>query len=196
MAKKLFDVDIDVKPSLDRTKYGTRATVYNEDSERITPHPSGVYIEPVPVDALTGNAAFDYKRGDEVGFNKVDMLSNTSYLLFKSKNDLLDSIAAEPDWDFMMRPDVFSKLPHIANHRDLVIKVRPRSIMELADCLALIRPGKVSLLDQYIKNRELTRRNLYRRPKDGVFFKKSHAVSYAVMIVAVANKIKESSVVW
>lgn len=194
--RRAFDIDIDVRSSIDRTLYGTRAIVYNETTKKILPHPSGVYIENVPVDALTGNAAFDYNRGDEVGLYKVDILTNTTYDVFKDKDDLLAHMNIEPDWSLLERQNVVEKLPHIAKHYELVSKVSPRSVIELADCLALIRPGKIHLLDEYLEDAEHVRRRLYLRPREGIYFKKSHAVSYALMIVCVLNKVHNNGIVW
>jgi DNA polymerase III alpha subunit len=170
--------------------------VYNVDNKKILPHPSGVYLERVPVDLLTGNAAIDYNRGDALGFFKVDILTNTSYDGFKSKQDLLEHANKTPDWDLLHKQDVVGKLPHISKHFDLVVKVSPHSVESLADCLALIRPGKTHLIDEYLENPEQVRRRLYLRPKEGVYFKKSHAISYALMIVCILNKTHDSGILW
>lgn len=194
--RRSFDVDVDVASNTDRSSIGTRAIVYNEDTKRVLPHPSGVYLETVPIDNLTGNAAFDYKDGDAVGFYKVDILTNTVYDSFSSKEDLLLSAEKEPDWSLLQKPSVVDKLPHLSKHVEFVSEMKPTSVMELADCLALIRPGKIHLIDDYREDKERTRKRLYARPKHGVYFKKSHAVSYAVMIVAVLNKIHDSGITW
>lgn len=189
--RREFDVDIDVQTNLDRTKYGTRAMVYNQDSERILPHPSGVYLEKVPIDHLTGFSAFDYKYGSEHGFLKIDILNNTVYDKFSSKEEVLEVMEEEPDWSLLDDATIVSKLPHIGKHFDLVEKLQPRSIEDLADLLALIRPAKVGLIDAYIQNKKLVRRNLYLRPanEESNYFKKSHAISYAYMIVCALSKV-------
>lgn len=196
MTRRSFDVDIDVCSSINREAYGTRAAIYNEETGRVLVHPSGVYIEPVPVDGMTGHAAFDYMRGDGVGLFKVDILTNTSYDAFVDKDDLLKNANIEPEWDLLKKRKVVEKLPHLSKHFDLVEKVAPTSIIELADCLALVRPGKTHLIDSYLENRTSTRRTLYQRPKEGIFFKKSHAVSYAMMIVAILNKTHATGIFW
>lgn len=185
--RRNFDIDIDVRSDFDRSGYGTRAMIYNEETENISPHPVGIYLEDVPVDPITGFCAFDYKYGNENGFMKLDLITNSSYDRFKTKTQLLSAINKEPDWTLLESESYVSKLPHIANHFDVVSLVKPRSVIELADTLALIRPGKVHLLEQYLSNREKVRRKLYLRSDKGVYFKKSHAVSYALMIVAVMN---------
>lgn len=189
--RRVWDIDIDVNSKCDRGQYGTRAMIYNDSVEKVLPHPSGVYLEDVPIDHMTGNCAFDHKLGDEQGFMKIDLLTNTSYDRFRSKQDLLDSIDAEPDWDMLLSEEVVASLPHIGKHYDVVARIKPDSTEALADVLALIRPGKIHYLENYIQHPKAIRRELYRKPANGKpYFKKSHAISYALMIVAIINKMK------
>lgn len=190
--RRTFDVDIDVASKTAKDPYGIRAMVSKNDS--ITAHPSGYYMEDVPVDTITGLCAFDSEYGDSVGFQKVDLLSNTTYDMFKSKDDVL-SCMEEPSWDLFLEEDIVEKLPHLSKHYDLLVRIRPKSIDDLADILALIRPAKMHMVDDYVKNRKKTRRNLYKRSK-GHYFKKAHAYSYAMMIICVVNKLSESRIIF
>lgn len=194
--RRSFDVDIDVCSDTDRNKIGVRAIVYNEENKKILPHPSGVYLEKVPVDLLTGNAAFDYNEGDALGYFKVDILTNTSYDSFKTKKELLECMVTEPDWDLLHKREIVEKLPHVSKHFDMLKKISPTSVESLADCLALIRPGKSHLVEEYLESPETVRPRLYSRPKEGVYFKKSHAISYALMIVCVLNKVHSVGILW
>lgn len=188
-----FDVDLDIA-KCEKAKYGSRAMIYNEDSKKILPHPSGIYFEDVPVDKETGLCAFDYKWGEDSGFQKVDLLNNNSYVKFKNKKDVLDSVAMEPDWSKLEDQEIVESLPHIAKHYEVVSRLAPKSIEDLADVLALIRPGKKHLVEDYIEDKVSVRRYLYKRStNDQVYFKKSHAISYAVMIVCVLNKMTNAS---
>lgn len=186
----MFDIDIDVASGTKKNKFGTRAIIYVPEKKEIKPHPSGHYInDGMPVDGETGMAAMDYKEAENTGFVKVDLLTNTSYNNFDTKEEVLDAVRTEPDWDLLLDEDFVKTLPQLANHTETVKMVAPRSIMELSDVLALIRPGKAHLLDSYLKDREKTRVNIYRAPiNGGYFYKKSHAVATAHMIVAVMNK--------
>lgn len=187
--RRIFDVDIDIKSNVSREKFGVRAMVYNKTTSKILPHPSGVYIEPVPVDEKTGLCAFDYEYGNELGFMKVDILSNSSYDMFTSKEDLLYHLNKEPDWDLLKDEEFVKSLPHVGKYHDLLVMMEPTSVEELADILALIRPAKLKYLKQYKDNPKKVRKNLYKRPPDGsAYFKRSHAISYAVMITAIMNK--------
>lgn len=194
--RRSFDVDIDVCSDVDRASIGVRAIVYNEENKKILPHPSGVYLENVPVDLMTGFASFDYKHGDSLGYFKVDILTNTSYDPFKSKEELLECMEQEPSWELLHKREVVERLPHISKHFDMLRKVSPTSVETLADCLALIRPGKAHLVDEYLESPDTVRHRLYTRPKEGIYFKKSHAVSYALMIVCVLNKVHDIGILW
>lgn len=183
--RNVFDIDIDIKPRTPREKYGVRGMIYDETECRIQPHPSAVYLEDVPVDSVTGNCAFDYEFGDSLGFMKVDLLNNSAYSKFTSKDEVLRAVENFDDWRSFDDPDIVANLPHLGKHVETVRRIKPRSINDLADVLALIRPGKKHLLEAYLKNPEKVRsRSLYTRASNGMmYFKKSHAVSYAMMIV-------------
>lgn len=193
MTKQNFDIDIDVNSNCDKSRYGTRAIIFKKTDDGrnlIQPHPSGYYIESINIDNMFPDfASIDYKDAEELGFNKVDLLTNSSYDMFKSKDEVLEYFHKEIPWDMFEDEEFVQKLPHIANHFWLVSRIKPKSVDDLADCLALIRPGKKHLIEDYLEDKEHTRKNLYLRPKTGMYFKKSHSYSYAMMIVCVANKL-------
>lgn len=191
----IFDVDIDVPSKTNKEYYGVRSMISREDS--IIPHPSGYYVgyDNIPIDSVTGLCAFDADYGDENMWQKVDLLSNTSYDRFRSKEEVREKMEDEPQWDLLLDEDILHRLPHIANHHDILEQTRPRSIEDLADVLALIRPGKIHLLNRYLVNKERTRKDLYKRSNKH-YFKKSHAISYACMIVCVLNKITEDRIIF
>lgn len=195
--RRIFDVDIDLPSHFDKKQFGyTQAMIYNEDALKIQPHPSGFYLEEVPVDNITGLCSFDYEYGDEQGFMKVDLLTNRVYDKFKTKKDVLDCISDDNiDWSVLEDSDFVATLPHIGKHVELVQRVAPTSVIELADILALIRPAKIHLVNSYIKNKDITRKRLYLRPSEGIYFKKSHAISYALMIVC-AMSSKQGAIKW
>ena len=186
---KATDVDIDVKNTTTKSKYGVRAIIYDEDKQEIQVHPSGVYLDSdMPIDPETGYASIDYKDADERGFFKVDLLNVSVYDGFKSKKEVMEHLK-EPDWDRLNDPDFVSKLPHIGKYFDLVSRVQPKSIEALADVIALIRPGKKHLIEPYLKNPVQTRKMLYKRPGNNQYwFKKSHSIGYAHLIVVAMNK--------
>lgn len=183
------DIDIDVKSHTVKDQYGVRAMIYDPEKKQIRPHPSGYYVKDnIPVDPESGLASIDFKDAEQKGFQKIDLLTNSSYDMFESKQEILDTLNKEPDWSLLKDEKFVRTLPHIANHFELVSIIEPKSIQELADTLALMRPGKQHLIDSYLEDPDKTRPNLYRKPKKGFRFKRSHAVAYACMIVCVMNK--------
>jgi len=191
-----FDVDIDVKSNTKKEKFGIRAILYNADSMKISPHPSGYYFDTnMPIDKMTGNAAIEAKRAEELGFIKIDLLTNTAYDVFNSKDDVLRAADRTPDWDMLLDKNFIKRLPQLHNQYELVNYIRPRSISELADLLALLRPGKMKFLEDYKSDPEKVRRNLYRRSVEGYHYKKSHAISTAIQIVAIMNKLSGKALV-
>jgi Bacterial DNA polymerase III alpha subunit finger domain len=193
MTHNIGDIDIDVTPHTDKGKYGVRAIIHIEEARKIKSHPSGHYVDSnIPVDGVTGMAAIDHKVSDDLGFTKIDLLTNTSYNMFESKQEVIDNLNKKPDWNLLLDPKFIKGLPQIANHMELLREVKPKSIDELADVLALMRPGKMHLLESYLNNREKVRSNLYRKPKNGFIFKRSHAIAYAGLIVCVMNKKLDS----
>lgn len=187
--RRTFDIDIDVSSKTNKEEFGTRAMIYHH--EKVMPHPSGYYLEEVPIDPETGLCSFDSEYGDSMGFQKVDLLSNTSYDAFKSKEEIIDCLNSPVNWSLLEDRKIVEKLPHIANHFELCERLSPKSIEDLADLLALIRPGKIHLIDRYIRDKEKVRKVLYKRSKSH-YFKKAHAISYASMIVCVLNKTNKT----
>jgi len=104
--------------------------------------------------------------------------------VFETKEEIRELLKLEPDWSLLTRQDVVEKLFQIHRQYKLVSKLAPKSVQELADCIALMRPGKRHLVDAYLKDKELVREELYLKPEDGkYYFKRGHAVSYALNIV-------------
>lgn len=179
-----MDVDIDLKTDFDPLKYfnqAIRASIV-KDGE-LTKHPAGAYFQPIPVDSVTGLAAIPYEQAEELGYFKVDFLHLSLLDYFDNKQQIRTLLKQEPDWSLLENPDIVSKLFQIHRHYDLISQIKPRSVQELADCIALIRPGKRALVHAYIKDRTKVREQLYKKPQEGYYFKRSHAIAYAMTIV-------------
>ena len=191
-----FDIDIDVAPNTKKEKYGIKASLYNRDLERFLSHPSGLYINNVPIDPLTGRCAIPYDDPNTDRFFKVDLLTNTTYKNFNSKQEVLNALEANIDWNLLKQRNFVGQLPHLSKHFELVRRVEPSSIDDLADLLALIRPGKQHLIDEYLLDKEIARSKLYQRPSSGAYFKKSHAYAYALSIKCLIASEKLTPIVW
>lgn len=189
MSKTKFDIDIDVKPTTKKNRYGQPLGIYNEDQGTFTSHPSGILVDgELPIDPETGLVPIDHKDLSERGYVKVDLLSNHAYSRFKSKRDILTLLEMEDHipWTKLFDRSFCDTLPHLKGNHIHVLDLEPRSIEDLADLIALIRPGKIHLMQDYKRDKERTRKNLYRKPANGkVYLKKSHAIAYATMIAVI-----------
>jgi len=176
------DVDIDMRTDFDPKHLfpWTRASlVKNED---LTPHPCGYYPQSIPEDPLTGLAAIPYDEAEKLGYGKLDFLHLQLYDNFKSREEIDALLATEPDWGLLTIPSEQVKLFQLSKHGDVLTAVKPKSIEDLADVLALIRPGKKQYVGLYKTQKEATRRLLYAKGEDGYQFKKSHAIAYSMVI--------------
>ncbi len=187
-----MDVDIDFPTDFDPLDYFEQAIyasrVFKDD---LAKHPAGAYLQSIPVDKMTGLSAIPFKEAEELGYFKIDFLHLTVLDHFTSKEQIRTLANLEPDWTLLHSAETVSKLFQIHRYYDLIFKVKPTSIQELADCIALIRPAKRHLLDAYVKNRDVVRSEIYTKPDDGKYhFKKPHAVAYAVTIVLQLHLIK------
>ena len=66
----------------------------------------------------------------------------------KDEKHLDELIAKEPIWDLLQHADVVKNLAHVHNHLDVLKVMKPQSIEELAEVLAVIRPAKRHLLNE------------------------------------------------
>ncbi len=81
--------------------------------------------------------------------------------------------------------DVYQGQVH--DHLDILQKLRPRSVEQLAAVLAIIRPAKRHLSNH---NWNKILEVVWVKPTDGTYyFKKSHAISYAILIVMQLNSL-------
>lgn len=150
-----------------------------------TKHNSGVYVHEIPSDAITNLASIEYKEAEERGYFKLDFLNNSLYRGVKNEKHLTDLMAKEPVWDLLLHKEVVENLAHVANHIDVLRAMRPQSIISLAEVLAIIRPAKRYLLGE---SAEAIKSDVWKKPEDdSYYFKKAHAVAYAVSIIVQLN---------
>jgi DNA polymerase III alpha subunit len=179
------DIDIDVVPSFDVTRHfptATKASVLNGD--KLLSHPCGAYFQSIPSDPITKLAAIPYEQAEELGYFKLDFLHVNVYRHFKSREEIKELIKLDPPWELMKSPSVVSQLFQLGKHYDLLQELKPTSVQELADVLALIRPSKRNLIKLYQRDRKYTRTLLYTIDEgDAYAFKKAHAIAYALVVV-------------
>lgn len=156
---------------------------------KLEKHPVGGYLQTMPVDPITGLAAIPHKIAErDYGFFKFDFLHLSVLNNFTTKNEIRALLRKEPNWDLLLQKSTYVNLFQLANHAEKIIKIAPKSVPELADCCALIRPGKWPILYEYTTATQAARAALrpaiyMKTDKDAYSFKKSHAHAYALTIV-------------
>jgi len=182
---KQTDIDIDV---LDRDMVlasikNIPASIYKNNT--YTKHNSGVYVHDIPYDPVSSFASIDYKEAEDRGYFKLDFLNNSLYEGVDSEEHLVKLMGQEPVWDLLQHQEVVENLAHVSNHIEILKVLKPQSIEELAEVLAIIRPAKRHLLNE---SKETIKSQVWEKPSDdSYYFKKAHAVAYAVSIVVQLN---------
>lgn len=185
------DIDIDTKNRNDLLNLikHTPAGIVKDDV--IKKHNTGVYVTDIPKDPLQGVSSIDYAEAEDRGYFKLDILNVSIYEDVKDEDHLLKLISAEPDWSLLGHKEIVEQLFHVHNHFDIVSKLKPNSVEDLAAVLAIIRPAKRNLLNE---SWTTIREKVWEKPQDGTyFFKKSHAVGYALAIVLQLNLLIEKT---
>lgn len=184
------DIDIDFadrSKALSLFKYHRASRI---EDNKIVHHNTGVYFHDVPIDAKTNLSAIPYDQAEEQGFFKIDFLNVGIYKNIKDENHLIQLMETEPLWDLLEQKDFTDLLFHINGHSGLMKQMKPRSVEELAMCIALIRPAKRHLIG---KTWTEIGTEIWKRPEnDEYYFKKSHATAYALSIIVQMNQICES----
>jgi len=181
------DIDIDF-PDRDRALAllkTTPASILRDG--RLIRHNTGVYATDIPVDPFTGIASIDHESAEDRGYAKLDFLNVSLYTQIKSEEHLQELIAQEPKWDKLYDPEFCGKLIHIGNHYKTLIQMPEavNSIVRMAMLLAVIRPAKRHLIGRTWKE---VGESVWERPEDdSYFFKRSHSVAYAHLVVVNMN---------
>lgn len=179
------DIDIDLADRnllLEKIQH-VPASIFEND--KVTKHKTGVYFQSVPVDPLSGYCSIDYKHAPDLGFFKVDFLNVNILKDLQTNDEIYDLINVEPDWSKLQKPEVVEQLFHLHGHFDILKTMKPDSVEKLAAVLAIIRPSKRHLLG---KPWQEVFEQVWIKPENSeYFFKKSHAIGYALTIVMQLN---------
>jgi hypothetical protein len=188
------DVDLDVKDRDNAISVLRNYVVASQVNKNVmTPHNTGVYFQNLPIDPITNLSAFPYKEAEELGYFKVDVIPNHVYDLVESNDELQTLLDAPVDWEWFQDERFFEaedrryQLTHLSKYHHLCVMYPPQSVEDLACLLALIRPGKKYLVAQPW---ETVKEEVWKKPAtEEYFFKKSHSVAFAVLVVLHAQLI-------
>lgn len=183
------DIDIDFADRtkiLDIVKHVPASIIENGVNRK---HNTGVYVTSIPVNPLTGLASLDYKTAEERGYFKIDFLNVGIYKDVRDEEHLKKLLETEPLWDLLLEDEFSNKLFHVSGHGAVLRAMKPKSIEELAAVLAMIRPAKRYLIG---KDWSDVKKEVWLKPEDdSYYFKKSHAHSYAALVVIHMNLLCE-----
>ena len=185
--KVTADIDIDCANRPEILQHFKHVSAKQKNGK---PHNSGVYFHDVPYDPLTDLCLLEYNEAEEKEFFKIDLLNVHLYKDIKGREHLNKLLNEEPDWDLLQHKEIVEMLFHLNGHFDIVNRHNPKSIEQLAMLLAIIRPAKRPLLGQSWQEIEGT---IWQKPvDDSYYFKKSHAIGYAHVIVLQLNLLREN----
>ena len=183
------DIDIDFADRTNALEHFKHVPAAIEDNGTFKKHNTGVYCTSIPYNPITGLSTIDYKAAEDRGYFKIDFLNVSIYKDVKDEAHLKQLMDTEPLWDLLEQADFTDLLFHVNGHSYLMKQMKPTSVEELAMCLAMIRPAKKHLIG---KSWQEIKSEIWEKPQNGeYYFKKAHAIAYAMAIVVQMNLICE-----
>ena len=180
------DIDID---------FADRTVVLEKFKHRVAKletgkkHNTGIYFTEVPHNPVDNLSTLNYDEAENRGYFKIDFLNVSIYKNIKSEQHLKQLMTKEPMWELLQEKDFVDQLFHVNGHVEILQKLKPNNIEQLAAVLAIIRPAKRYLLNNDWK--EIMQQVWIKPTDDSYYFKKSHATSYAAAVVVHMNLICE-----
>lgn len=189
--KSDIDIDFGNRSQILELIEHTPAGIIKDD--HLVKHNTGIYVTDIPKDPFVGCASIDHKLAEDRGYMKLDLLNVGLYQQVTSEAHLQELMRKEPDWAKLYNADFCNQLIHIGNHYETLIKMPEavNTIPRLAMFLAVIRPAKRHLIG---KTWQEVAETVWEKPADdGYYFKKSHAVAYAHLVVVNMNLLDLSN---
>lgn len=184
------DIDLDFADRESVLKLIQHVPARQTVNGKVRKHNSGVYPTEIPRDVVNGCAAIDYTEAESRGYFKIDLLNMSVYNLIQSPEHYEQMLSAEPPWARLWTDGPWaSQLVHVGNYVDLLQSMQPDSIPRMAAFISIIRPGKA-----HLQNRPWA--EVFDSVWDGdasrgFVFKKSHALSYSMLVVLHMNILNQ-----
>lgn len=154
-------------------------------------HNTGAYFHRVPSNPFTNVCTVEHTQADDMGFFKLDLLNLSIYKDVRDDDHLTHLMNKEPVWELLEHKDFVDQLFHLSGHDELLKRLKPTSAEQLAATLAIIRPAKRNLQD---KGWPVIMDQVWIKPVNdnkAYYFKKAHALSYAMVVIVHMNLICE-----
>ena len=180
------DIDIDFADrDIVLSKIQHRVATINSEKK----HNTGVYVTEIPHNPVDNHSTIDYKTAEDRGYFKLDFLNVSIYKDVRDDNHLQDLMEREPIWELLQHEEFVDQLFHLNGHTSILRQTCPTSVEQLAAVLAMIRPAKRHLIGQ---DWQTIMEGVWTKPtNDEYYFKKAHAVSYAMAVVVHMNLLCE-----
>lgn len=187
-----MDIDIDFPDRDNVLKFIKHVPASRIENGTFKKHNSGVYCTPIPYNPITGLSSIEYEEAERRGYFKIDFLNVGIYKGVISEEHLIKLMETEPLWDLLLEDDFTNQLFHVNGHGHILKTMKPRNVEQLAAVLAMIRPAKRYLIGKDWKEVNL---EVWVKPaNDEYFFKKAHAIAYAMAVTVQMNLICEDLV--
>ena len=180
------DIDID---------FANRDVLLNQLKHRVArmndekKHNSGVYVTECPHNPVDNISTIDYKTAEDRGYFKLDFLNVSIYSNVRNEEHLTELMQKEPLWQLLEHKDFSDQVFHLNGYSALLQQLNPTSVEQLAATLAIIRPAKRHLANE---TWQTIFEEVWKKPEDdSYYFKKAHAVAYALSCVVHMNLICE-----
>jgi len=152
-------------------------------------HNTGVYVTECPHNPIDNLSTIDYKTAEDRGYFKLDFLNVSIYKDVRDEAHLQELMERKPLWELLEQKDFVDLVFHLSGHDNLLKQLKPTSVSQLAATLAIIRPAKRYLAS---KDWQTIEKEVWIKPSNGeYYFKKAHAMSYAMACVVHMNLICE-----
>lgn len=184
------DIDIDLADRNQLLDKIIHIPAIRVEKEQIKKHNSGIYLQNIPFNPVTGYATIDYKVAQNRGYFKFDLLNVSLYQQIKDENHLLKLMNTEPEWELLQEPEFVDLLFHVSGHSKILQTMKPQNIEQLAAVLAMIRPAKRYLIG---KDWDIIFKEVWVNPNNGeYYYKQTHSIAYAHAVVIHMNLLTEN----
>lgn len=188
-----MDIDIDFanrNQILDLIKHIPASII--DENKNYKKHNTGIYFQNIPVNPLTKSASIDYKEAENRGYFKLDFLNVHLYTYIKNNDELIKLMYQEPNWSKLNDKTFFEKLIHINAHFHTYIKMPEPidNVQKMAMFLSIIRPAKRHLIG--LPWNKISETVWDKNNSDGYAFKRSHATSYAYLVIVNMNLLEQN----
>lgn len=186
------DIDLDFANREDILQIITHTPARQIHQGRARRHNSGVYVTDIPYDPVNQCAAIDYETAETRGYFKIDFLNMSVYQLIRDPVHYQHMLDTQPLWTRLWQERAWAgQLVHVGNYQDLLIEMKPDSIVRMAAFISIIRPGKAHL-------QGLSWDRVFDSVWDGdasrgYTFKKAHAISYAALVALHMNLLSQDA---